>query len=252
MKQSLAWLWLIGAVLYAVSVWLSADTVNIAGHKGQKSASSSPAIATQIPSPLVLESPKSEQIAEARTEPIALQSSLDLDLSSPSTAPQQGPSEKAKAASEASTAAPAERLLVRSAANIRSGPSSKSTLIGTAPIGAELDVAEREAGWVRFVDPTTSHTGWIYEGLLAPVGAQSVSPVLKQPNAASVNTTTRPKAKVRNATRTVSSGVKQRAGDRPFALGYAPNPSAGEFGPNKRRFGFFARRRMIREGSLGE
>ena len=27
MKQSLAWLWLIGAVLYAVSVWLSADAV---------------------------------------------------------------------------------------------------------------------------------------------------------------------------------------------------------------------------------
>ena len=34
MKQSLAWLWLIGAVLYAVSVWLSADTVNIAGQVG--------------------------------------------------------------------------------------------------------------------------------------------------------------------------------------------------------------------------
>ena len=124
------------------------------------------------------------------------------------------------------------------------GRHQKSTLIGTAPAGAELEVAEREGGWVRFVDPATSHTGWIYEGLLA-------SPVLKQPNAASVNTAARPKAKVRNATRTVSGGVKQRAGDRPYSLGYARNPSAEEFGANKRRFGVFARRRMVREGLLG-
>lgn len=243
MKQSLAWLWLIGAVLYAVSVWLSADAVNIAGHKGQKSASSSPTIATPT------ESPKTEQLVEARTEPIAPQSSLDPALSSLGTASE--PAQKAEAASETAAAAPAERFVVRSVANIRNGPSSKSTLIGTAPAGAELEVAEREGGWVRFVDPATSHTGWIYEGLLAPVGAQSVSPVLKQPNAASVNTAARPKAKVRNATRTVSGGVKQRAGDRPYSLGYARNPSAEEFGANKRRFGFFARRRMVREGLLG-
>ena len=49
----------------------------------------------------------------------------------------------------------------------------------------------------------------------------------------------------------MSGGVKQRAGNRPYALGYAPNPSAEEFGANKRRFGFFARRRMVREGLLG-
>ena len=247
-KQSLAWLWLIGAVLYAVSVWLSADAVDIAGHKGQKSASSSPAIATPILGPPITESPKTEQLVEARAGPIAPQSSLDPALSSPDTASE--PAQKAEAASEASTAAPAERFVVRSAANIRNGPSSKSTLIGTAPAGAELEVAEREGGWVRFVDPATSHTEWIYEGLLAPVGAQSVSPVFKQPNAASVNTA-RPKAIVRNATRTVSGGVKQRAGDRPYSLGYAPNPSAEDFGANKRRFGFFARRRMVREGLLG-
>ena len=246
MKQSLAWLWLIGAVLYAVSVWLSADAVNIAG---QKSASSSPAIATPILDPPITESPKTEQLVEARTEPIALQSSLDPALSSSGTASE--PAQKAEAASEASTAAPAERFVVRSVANIRNGPSSKSTLIGTAPAGAELDVAERKGGWVRFIDPATSHTGWIYEGLLAPVGSQSISPVLKQPSAASVNTAARPKAKVRNPTRTVSSGVKQRAGNQPYALGYAPNPSAEEFGANKRRFGFFARRRMVREGLLG-
>jgi uncharacterized protein YraI len=247
-KQSLAWLWLIGAVLYAVSVWRSADTVNIAGHKGQTPESSSPAIATPIPVPIT-ESPKSEQLVEARTEPIAPQSSLDPDLSSSGTASEQA--QKAEAASAAPTAAPTERFVVRSAANIRNGPSPKSTLIGTAPAGAELDVAEREGGWVRFIDPATSHTGWIYEGILAPVGSQSVSPVLKQQSAAPVNTASRPRAKVRNPTRTVSGGAKQRTGDRPYALGYARNPSAEEFGANTRRFGFFARRRMVREGLLG-
>ena len=269
MKQSLAWLWLIGAVLYAVSVWLSADTVNIAGHKGQKSASSSPAIATPILGPPITESQKTEQLVEARTEPIVLQSSLDPALSSTASEPAQ----KAEAASEASTAAPAQRFVVRSAANIRNGPSSKSTLIGTAPAGAELEVEGREGGWVRFVDPVTSNTGWIYEGLLTGIGAQSVTPAVEQSNAASVstaagpkakvqarnatgpvNTAARPKAKVqaRNATRPASGGVsKQGAGGRPFALGYAKTPSAEELGPYKRRFGFFARRRMVREGLLG-
>ena len=247
MKQSLAWLWLIGAVLYAVSVWLSADAVNIAGEKGQTPASSSPAIANPIPPTA---SVKPEHIVEARTQPIAPQSSLDLGLASPNAVTEQGLSEKAEAPNGTTAVVPIERFVVRSAANIRNGPSSKSTLIGTAPAGAELEVAEREGGWVRFVDPATSHTGWIYEGLLAPVGAQSVSPVLKQPNAASVNTAARPRAKVRNATRTVSDGVKQRA-NRPYALGYAPNPSAEEFGANKRRFGFFGRRRMVREGLAG-
>ena len=246
MKQSLAWLWLIGAVLYAVSVWLSADAVNIAG---QTPAASLPAVATPILGAPIIESPKSEHIVEARTKPMAPQSLLDSVLSNSGTPSEQA--QKAEAASDAATAAPAERFVVRSAANIRNAPSSKSALIGTAPAGAELEVAEREGGWVRFVDPATSHTGWIYEELLAPAGAQSVSPVLKQPNAASLKAASKPKAKARNATRTVSGGVKQRAGNRPYALGYASNPSAEEFGANTRRFGFFARRRMVREGLLG-
>lgn len=40
---------LIGAVLYAVSGWLSADAVNIAAHNGQKSPP--PAIAPRVPVP---------------------------------------------------------------------------------------------------------------------------------------------------------------------------------------------------------
>jgi hypothetical protein len=116
-------------------------------------------------------------------------------------------------------------------------------------VARELEVAEREGGWVRFVDPATSHTGWIYEGLLTGIGAQSVTPAVEQSNAASVstaagpkakvqarnatgpvNTAARPKAKVqaRNATRPASGGVsKQGAGSRPFALGYAKDSIGG-------------------------
>jgi hypothetical protein len=250
MKQSLAWLWLIGGVLYAGSVWLSADPVNIAGNRGQTPASSSSAIGTPSSVPPITESPKSERLVEARPEPIAPQSSLDPGLSRPGTASEQV--QKAEAAKELSTADPAERFVVRSAANIRNGPSARSTLIGTAPAGAELEVAERDGGWVRFVDPVTSNTGWIYEGLLTGIGAQSVT--VEHSNAASVSTAARPKAKVqaRNATRPASGGAsKQGAGGRPFALGYSPNPSAEAFATNKRRFGFFGRRRMVREGLLG-
>jgi hypothetical protein len=236
MKRSLAWLWLIGAVLYAVSVWLSAEG-NVADH-----ASSSQAVATNIPPFLVTESAKPEQIVEARTEPIAPQASLRASLD-PGSASEK--TQKTETESDVSAFVRAERLVVRSTANIRSGPSSKSSLIGTAPIGAELDVAERKGSWVRFVDPATSHDGWLYEELLAPVAAESARPAVKQSSGAAAN----PKAKVRNATRTVS--VKKRGSYRPYALGYAPNPSAEQFGTNKRRLGFFARRRMVREGLAG-
>ena len=246
MKQSLAWLWLSGAVLYAVSVWLSADAVNVS-HDEQNPISSSLLIAIQTPASAVTESPKSEQIVEARTEPIAPQALLDPGSPIPSAFSEQRPSEKAEAPSGATTAVPAERLVVQSAANIRDGPSSKSALIGTAPAGAELEVSEREGNWVRFVDPATSHTGWIYEGLLTGIGAQPVTPDVEQSNAASVGTAARPKANVqaryatrpvntaakkakvqaRNASRPASGVSKQGAGSQPFALGYAKNSIGG-------------------------
>ena len=66
MKRSLAWLWLIGAVLYAVSTWLSADAVSVVGRNGENSISSS----TTSPSPLSVArvSEEAGDVAEARTE----------------------------------------------------------------------------------------------------------------------------------------------------------------------------------------
>jgi|SRR5262245_10028391 len=245
MKQSLAWFWLIGAVLYAVSKWLSADVVNVVGE--QNPVASLPAIATPIAVPSITESQKSEPIVESRS----------------SAASKQAPPVKLQAPSGNSTTATVERLVVRSAANIRNEPSSKSALIGTAPTGAELEVAERAGRWVRFVDPATSNTGWIYEGQLAtpavePSNTASISPEAKPKakvqarNATGrADTTAKPKAKTQadNATRLGSAGAsQQKARGRPFALGYAKTPSAEVFGQNKRRLGFFARRRMHREG----
>ena len=159
MKRSLAWLWLIGAVLYAVSTWLSADAVSVVDRNGQNSISSS----TTSPSALPV-----SPVSEARTESPAPNAPLapGLPVTDVAVEDVEHSTEKPEAPGATSGGVQAERLVVRSAANIRKGPSSKSTLIGTAPVGAELEVAEREAGWVRFVDPATSNTGWIYEGLL--------------------------------------------------------------------------------------
>ena len=137
---------------------------------------------------------------------------------------------------------------------IHSGPSSKSALMGQAQQGAELDVAERDAGWVRFVDPATSRTGWIHEGLLTPLRSESVSSTIERPITAAAGEAAKPNAKVpRNGVRPRAashSAPKQRVGGRRSLSGYAQLPTGEEFRSNKRRFGPFARRRMLREGML--
>ena len=245
MKRSLAWLWLIGAVLYAVSTWLSADAVSVVGRNGENSISSS----TTSPSPLSVArvSEEAGDVAETRTESPAPAAPLALGLPADAAKEVDEP-QKSGASDATSSAIEAERFVVRSAANIRNGPSSKSTLIGTAPGGAELKVAEREGGWVRFVDPATSNTGWIYEGLLTPLGAEAR---VERPITTSVGDAVKPKAKVhtRNVARSVVSG---RVGGHPAHLGHAQLPPDEDLRPNKRRLGLFARRRMLREGLLSE
>ena len=252
MKRSIAWLWLIGGVLYAIGTWPFADGVNVVGREEQGSTSSS--LTSSIPFLSATAPPKGGVIVEVRAASIAPQSSPAQSSVSEVAVEAEDASEKTQVSNEMHAAFPAERLVVRSTANIRSGPSSKDALIGTAPAGAELDVAEREAGWVRFVDPATSHTGWIHESLLVPFGTEVPSAV-ERSNTASANVAVRPKSKnqARNVTR-VGSGrdTKMQAGGRPAALGYAQPPSVEEFGPNNRRFGFFARRRMLREGFISE
>ena len=157
--------------------------------------------------------------------------------------------EKPEAQGAGSGAMRAERLVVRTPANIRSGPSSKSALMGQAQQGAELEVAERDAGWVRFVDPATSHTGWIHEGLLTR--SESLSSTIERPITAAAGEAAKPNAKVsRNGVRPAAShrAPKQRVGGRRSLSGYAQLPTGEEFRPNKGQFGPFARRRMLKSG----
>jgi len=241
MKRSLTWLWLIGAVLYAVSTWLFADAVS--NPDGQK-ISSSTAGATYA----VSGSKKAEYIAATQSDLPPPKPSLTLE---PPVA-DAALDEKSTAKPDPATASvgQAERLLVRSAANIRSGPSSKSTLIGTANVGAELEVAERQARWVRFVDPATSNSGWIYEGLLTPVDAVSVLEIT-----ASSKESAKPKAKrpTRNEPGQMAS---RRAPKQPSVRAsrseFTELTGNWDFRAHKRRFGFFVRRQMLRDGSLTE
>ena len=146
--------------LLSVSTWPFADAVS---HRNGEKISSGPT------SP-ALGSKRADYFAAAQ---------IDLPTPQPALSPEPPVAdaaidEKSTAGLDPATSSvgQAERLVVRLAANIRSEPSSKSTLIGTAHVGAELEVAERQARWVRFVDPATSHTGWIYEGLLTPLRSE--------------------------------------------------------------------------------
>jgi uncharacterized protein YgiM (DUF1202 family) len=57
-------------------------------------------------------------------------------------------------------------------ANVRSGPSSSASRLGTLRPGQALRVVSREDGWVQVASPEGSETGWIYERLLEPTAAQ--------------------------------------------------------------------------------
>jgi hypothetical protein len=52
-----------------------------------------------------------------------------------------------------------ELLEVKSAANIHSGLSASTEIIGIAYAGAEVQVASRDFGWVQIIDPWSSRTG---------------------------------------------------------------------------------------------
>ena len=55
-----------------------------------------------------------------------------------------------------------ELLEVKSTANIYSGPSAASEIIGIAHAGAEVQIASRDSGWVQIIDPWSWRTGWIF------------------------------------------------------------------------------------------
>jgi hypothetical protein len=57
-------------------------------------------------------------------------------------------------------------------ANVRSGPSSSASRLGTLRPGQALRVVSREDGWVQVASPNGLETGWIYERLVEPTATQ--------------------------------------------------------------------------------
>lgn len=53
-------------------------------------------------------------------------------------------------------------------APVHSGPSVSSPILGYAAANTEMQLLERNLGWVRILDPATSREGWIYEDHVTP------------------------------------------------------------------------------------
>jgi Bacterial SH3 domain len=238
-KRSLAWLWLFGVVLYAASTWLGADMA-------PDNAAPAPGLTSISPKATI--DPGSIQKTAPQT---------DAAVTKPSSTPQQSfPDHALEANLEGAVetaSMPVERLVVRSTANIRDGPSSKHAVVGKATVGAELAVAERQGGWVRFVDTATSNTGWIYQGLLAPL---ETIPAAEEPEATTISK--RPDAaKTKRHGRDDPGGLASPAAIKQPSTHasraeYRELPPDETFRPRNRRFGLFARRKMLREGLLGQ
>jgi hypothetical protein len=58
------------------------------------------------------------------------------------------------------TVEPSPGRLLRGA-QVYSGPSTSSSLIGYAAPGSEIQLLERKSEWARVVDPATSRQGWV-------------------------------------------------------------------------------------------
>ena len=64
---------------------------------------------------------------------------------------------------------------------VHSSPSVSSDILGYATTGAEMQLLERNLGWVRILDPATSREGWIYEEhITVTVGPSTLEQVGRQ------------------------------------------------------------------------
>jgi uncharacterized protein YgiM (DUF1202 family) len=151
-----------------------------------------------------------------------------------------------------------EVLTVVASATKRKGPSPDSRVIGTARPGAELQVKAREQGWVEFIDPESGNSGWIESYLLmAPSSTDEISGTPESSVEALSSTSYKPRA-VKSRVKKKPSGpaqVAKQLPERPSTPARdrvradLPDDEAFINAPPPRR-GFFAMRRMLREGLL--
>ena len=158
MKRALLALWLLGAIVYTTN-GASAQSLETASIQSEQAEVHS----------VVVDTPRVISLPPASPEAWdTLPSSVQLDEQRPATD---------QAAQTSPDPNKIELLKVNSTANIRSGPSASAEIIGIAHVGAEVQVASRDFGWVQIIDPWSWRTGWIYSKFLAPLETIPSAPV---------------------------------------------------------------------------
>ena len=285
MKQVLVSLWLTGAVLFLISTSLSA--VNLFGendrskpNNDQRSAQPAPSQpAVQHPKPAVVVAPPETQaipsLAAERSHAISptvvgappeTQALPSLAAERPHAISPDQPSSEPPAGYElpghphialpTPTAEPSKiaTLRLNSAANIRSGPSLTAPIIGTAAVGAELQVTAYDADWVQFIDPSSGKTGWVHsQSVEADTTSKAAAVAATKPTEEAPQVEP-PKPKLAKNAKKRAKGVavskRQLPSEAPKA--HVALPSDEEFVPPQRRprVGILERRRMLREGLM--
>jgi uncharacterized protein YraI len=144
-------------------------------------------------------------------------------------------------------------LRLNSAANIRSGPSLTAPIIGTAAVGAELQVTAYDADWVQFIDPSSGKTGWVHsQSVEADTTSKAAAVAATKPTEEAPQVEP-PKPKLAKNAKKRAKGVavskRQLPSEAPKA--HVALPSAEEFVPPQRRPRvILERRRMLREGLM--
>jgi hypothetical protein len=153
-----------------------------------------------------------------------------------------------------------EVLEVREAATIRSGPSLTAAVIGTASPGAQVQIKARENGWIQFADPTSGNTGWMESYLVtmpgSPQGGSNVAvtraenspglPLLK-PKLVKKSVKKKP-SEPSEVAKPLPSAPSPPARDRAYAELHEDDGFIAD--RSFRRNGFFAKRRMLRQGLM--
>ena len=157
MRPPVTTLWVTGAALSLIGALLFTNALNLFGDNDRQEVASQLTLSL-VPSPKVASvAAKATEQGKRQFQPTADRAHQEA-LSSPSPPPE--PIE------DLAAAPPPEVLKVTATARIRNGPSTSAEKIGTATLGAAIQVKAREGAWVQFVDASSGKMGWIHSSLV--------------------------------------------------------------------------------------
>ena len=261
MRRVLVSLWLTGAVLYLTSTLLFSSAVNLFGKTDRSNYRNEQVTALPVPSQPEGRRPK-PLIAPPETQ--AMPSST---VERPHAISPDQPSSEPPAAYEAEpppidlptpTADPSDiaTLRLNAAANIRSGPSLSEPSIGTAAVGAQLQVTAYDTDWVQIINPNTGKSGWVHLQTVEPSAAgkaavAAITPPEELPQVEAPNHKKLAKTAKKRRAKDVVVSKRQLSSDRGPKANLAL-PADEEFLPPQRRprVGILERRRLLREGLM--